>query len=113
MSRCARCCANSSSAQRMPLANEFTPAARQPHRHAAVAPLCTDERWDRHQPISADPKGFRHDYPKPGASEDRSAARTGASGRRGMTTEQQIVDVGRGIELCYEQIGDPNDTPIV
>ena len=28
-------------------------------------------------------------------------------------TEQMVVDVGRGIELCYEQIGDPNDPPIV
>jgi pimeloyl-ACP methyl ester carboxylesterase len=27
--------------------------------------------------------------------------------------EQKVVDVGRGIELCYEQIGDPNDPPIV
>jgi pimeloyl-ACP methyl ester carboxylesterase len=30
-----------------------------------------------------------------------------------MTPEQVIVDVGRGIELCYEQIGDPNDSPIL
>jgi pimeloyl-ACP methyl ester carboxylesterase len=30
-----------------------------------------------------------------------------------MSGEQRVVDVGRGIELCYEQIGDPNDTPIV
>ncbi|OBK75004.1 alpha/beta fold hydrolase [Mycobacterium sp. 1274761.0] len=30
-----------------------------------------------------------------------------------MTPEQVIVDVGRGIELCYEQIGDENDPPIV
>ena len=30
-----------------------------------------------------------------------------------MTPEQTVVDVGRGIELCYEQIGDPNDPPIV
>ncbi len=30
-----------------------------------------------------------------------------------MTPEQVVVDVGRGIELCYEQIGDPNDPPIV
>ncbi len=28
-------------------------------------------------------------------------------------TDQHVVDVGRGIELCYEQIGDPNDPPIV
>jgi pimeloyl-ACP methyl ester carboxylesterase len=27
--------------------------------------------------------------------------------------EQKVVDVGRGIELCYEQIGDPGDPPIV
>ena len=27
--------------------------------------------------------------------------------------EQVVVDVGRGIELCYEQIGDPSDPPIV
>ncbi len=27
--------------------------------------------------------------------------------------EQVVVDGGRGIELCYEQIGDPNDPPIV
>ena len=26
---------------------------------------------------------------------------------------RNVVDVGRGIELCYEQIGDPNDPPIV
>ena len=30
-----------------------------------------------------------------------------------MTEEEVVVDVGRGIELCYEQIGDPNDPPIV
>ncbi len=30
-----------------------------------------------------------------------------------MTAEQKVVDVGRGIELCCEQIGDPNDPPIV
>jgi pimeloyl-ACP methyl ester carboxylesterase len=30
-----------------------------------------------------------------------------------MKPEQVVVDVGRGIELCYEQIGDPNDPPIV
>jgi pimeloyl-ACP methyl ester carboxylesterase len=28
-------------------------------------------------------------------------------------TGQQIVDVGRGISLCYEQFGDPADPPIV
>jgi pimeloyl-ACP methyl ester carboxylesterase len=28
-------------------------------------------------------------------------------------TEQTIVDVGRGIELCYEQIGDEDNPPIV
>lgn len=28
-------------------------------------------------------------------------------------SDQQVVDVGRGIELCYEQTGDPNDPPIV
>ena len=28
-------------------------------------------------------------------------------------TPQHVVDVGRGIELCYEQIGDENDPPIV
>lgn len=30
-----------------------------------------------------------------------------------MSSQQVVVDVGRGIELCYEQIGDPNDPPIV
>lgn len=30
-----------------------------------------------------------------------------------MTQQQVVVDVGRGIELCYEQIGDPDDPPIV
>ena len=30
-----------------------------------------------------------------------------------MTPDQTVVDVGRGIELCYEQVGDPNDPPIV
>ncbi|MGH3674489.1 MAG: alpha/beta fold hydrolase [Mycobacterium sp.] len=30
-----------------------------------------------------------------------------------MTPEQVVVDVGRGIELCYDQIGDPADPPIV
>jgi pimeloyl-ACP methyl ester carboxylesterase len=30
-----------------------------------------------------------------------------------MTSQQVIVDVGRGIELCYEQIGDADDPPIV
>ncbi len=30
-----------------------------------------------------------------------------------MTEEQAVVDVGRGIDLCYDQIGDPNDPPIV
>ena len=30
-----------------------------------------------------------------------------------MTPEQVVVDVGRGIELCYEQVGDSNDPPIV
>jgi pimeloyl-ACP methyl ester carboxylesterase len=30
-----------------------------------------------------------------------------------VTEKQTVVDVGRGIELCYEQIGDPNDPPIV
>jgi pimeloyl-ACP methyl ester carboxylesterase len=30
-----------------------------------------------------------------------------------VTEEQKVVDVGRGIELCYEQVGDPNDPPIV
>ena len=28
-------------------------------------------------------------------------------------TGQHIVDVGRGISLCYEQFGDPADPPIV
>ena len=59
--------------------------------------------------------------PKTSASEDRSAARTGGptpagqgtSGSRGMKPEQVVVDVGRGIELCYEQIGSPDDPPIV
>ena len=39
-----------------------------------------------------------------------------SSGRRagvGMTAREQVVDVGRGIELCYDQIGDPGDPPIV
>ena len=27
--------------------------------------------------------------------------------------QQTIVDVGRGIELCYEQVGDPDNPPIV
>lgn len=30
-----------------------------------------------------------------------------------MTEDQAVVDVGRGIDLCYEQIGDPGDPPIV
>ena len=30
-----------------------------------------------------------------------------------MTPEQVVVDVGRGIELCYDQLGDPDDPPIV
>lgn len=30
-----------------------------------------------------------------------------------MTPHQVVVDVGRGIEICYEQIGDPDDPPIV
>lgn len=30
-----------------------------------------------------------------------------------MSTEQTIVEVGRGIRLCYEQFGDPADPPIV
>lgn len=30
-----------------------------------------------------------------------------------MTPEQMVVDVGRGIELCYDQIGDPDDPPVV
>jgi pimeloyl-ACP methyl ester carboxylesterase len=30
-----------------------------------------------------------------------------------MTDDQVIADVGRGIELCYEQIGNPDDPPIV
>lgn len=30
-----------------------------------------------------------------------------------MTPEQVVVDVGRGIELCYDQIGDPDDPPVV
>jgi pimeloyl-ACP methyl ester carboxylesterase len=30
-----------------------------------------------------------------------------------MTSPQVVVDVGRGIELCYEQIGNPSDPPIV
>ncbi|MGZ6777477.1 MAG: alpha/beta fold hydrolase [Mycobacterium sp.] len=30
-----------------------------------------------------------------------------------MSAQQAVVDVGRAIELCYEQIGDPNDPPIV
>ena len=30
-----------------------------------------------------------------------------------MTEKQAVVDVGRGIELCYEQIGDPDDPPVV
>jgi pimeloyl-ACP methyl ester carboxylesterase len=30
-----------------------------------------------------------------------------------MTTEQAIIDVGRGVEICYEQIGDRSDPPIV
>ncbi len=32
---------------------------------------------------------------------------------RGAEPEQTVVDVGRGIELCYEQVGDPNGPPIV
>ena len=28
-------------------------------------------------------------------------------------TQERVVGVGGGIELCYEQIGDPNDPPIV
>ena len=31
----------------------------------------------------------------------------------GVRPEQTVVDVGRGIELCYEQIGDPDDPPFV
>ena len=31
----------------------------------------------------------------------------------GVTAHEHVVDVGRGIELCYDQIGDPNDPPIV
>ena len=30
-----------------------------------------------------------------------------------MTANETIVDVGRGIELCYEQIGDPADPPVI
>ncbi|WP_102145264.1 alpha/beta fold hydrolase [Mycobacterium hubeiense] len=30
-----------------------------------------------------------------------------------MTPQQKVVDVGRGIRLCYEQFGDPVDPPIV
>jgi len=30
-----------------------------------------------------------------------------------VTPEQTVVDVGRGIYLCYEQVGDPADPPIV
>ena len=30
-----------------------------------------------------------------------------------MTGEQHVVDVGRGIALCYEQFGDPADPPIL
>lgn len=30
-----------------------------------------------------------------------------------MTAQQAIVDVGRGVRLCYEQFGDPDDPPIV
>jgi len=30
-----------------------------------------------------------------------------------MEPNQTVVDVGRGIELCYEQVGNPNDPPIV
>ena len=30
-----------------------------------------------------------------------------------MTAQEAVVDVGRGIELCYQQTGDPADPPIV
>jgi pimeloyl-ACP methyl ester carboxylesterase len=30
-----------------------------------------------------------------------------------VTPEQKVADVGRGIEICYEQIGNPSDPPIV
>ncbi|WP_123023549.1 alpha/beta fold hydrolase [Mycolicibacterium stellerae] len=30
-----------------------------------------------------------------------------------MNGQQVVVDVGRGIELCYEQIGNPDDPPVV
>lgn len=30
-----------------------------------------------------------------------------------MTSDQEVVDVGRGIQLCFDRIGDPADPPIV
>src|SRR4051794_23753323 len=30
-----------------------------------------------------------------------------------MSEDQVIADVGRGIQLCYEQLGNPDDPPIV
>ena len=30
-----------------------------------------------------------------------------------MTAREAVVDVGRGIELCYDQTGDPGDPPVM
>ena len=30
-----------------------------------------------------------------------------------MTAREAVVDVGRGIELCYDQTGDPADPPVI
>lgn len=30
-----------------------------------------------------------------------------------MTRREEVVDVGRGIRLCYDQFGDPTDPPVV
>ena len=31
----------------------------------------------------------------------------------GVTANEEVVDVGRGIELCYDQTGDPADPPVI
>ena len=45
----------------------------------------------------------------------RRAGPAGGDQRRcasvGVTADEAVVDVGRGIELCYEQTGDPADPP--
>ena len=74
-------------------ANGVTTAVWRSHRHGADARWCTGERWDRHQPISADRQGFRHEHPKASASEDRTQRGPERAGGEASTRRRARVRI--------------------